>query len=105
VGELAEMIVGESGKEMRAVSGDAFAHCASKGRLRPCADAGFRIRRDVRGVKHAEGRRHWVAAGEFLSALGSVTLRAISAAGERLPLRDQFRWEALRARGGAGGSR
>ena len=96
VGELAEMIVGEPGEEMRAIAGDAFAHCASKGRLRPGADAGFRIRCDVRGVKHAEGRRHRVATGEFLSALGSVTLRAIPAAGERLPLRDQLRCEAVR---------
>src|SRR5215470_16242305 len=73
-------------------------HGTPEGRLRPGADAGFRVGRDVGRVDHAEGGCERVAAGEVLPTLGRVTLRAIAAAGEGFALGDQFRREAVRSR-------
>src|SRR5262245_4356666 len=73
-------------------------HGTPEGRLRPAADAGFRIGRDVGRVDHAERGCKRVAAGEVLPALGRVTLRAIAAAREGFTLGDQFRREAARSR-------
>ena len=44
---------------MRAVAGDTFVHGASEGRLRPGADAGLRIGRDVGRIEYAERRCAW----------------------------------------------
>ena len=81
---------------MRAVACDAFMHGAREGRLRPCADAGLWIGRDVGRIDHAERGRHCIAAGVHFAALGGVALRAIATAGERFSLRDQLRRETSR---------
>src|SRR6516165_9843968 len=73
-------------------------HGAPEGRLRPAADAGIRIGRDVGRIDHAEGGRHRIAASECLPALCRVTRRAIPATRESFALRDQFRREASRRR-------
>ncbi len=98
VGKLGEMIVGQTPGRAASRACDAFPHGARKGSLGPGADAGLGIRCDVARVNHAEGRCHGIAAGEFLSAFGGVTLRAIAAAGECCALRDQGRRETCRRR-------
>src|SRR5215831_12391938 len=69
-------------------------HGAPECHLRPPADAGLRIGREVSRIDHAEGGRHRIAAGECLPALCRVTRRAIPATRESFALRDQFRREA-----------
>src|SRR5262245_39224264 len=73
-------------------------HGPPEGRLRPAADAGFRVGRDVGRVDHAERGCERVAAGKVLPTLGRVTLCAIAAAREGFTLGDQFRREAVRSR-------
>src|SRR5215475_10956662 len=73
-------------------------HGTHEGRLRPGADAGFRVGRDVGRVDHAERGCERVAAGEVLPTLGRVTLRAIAAARKAFALGDQFRREAFWSR-------
>src|SRR5262245_51888792 len=92
------MIVGEYRKKMRAVARDALVHGPPEGRLRPIADAGLRIGRDVGRIEDAEWRGKRVAAGEFLHTLRGMTFRAIAAACESLSLGDQFRCKAARSR-------
>src|SRR5262245_51908358 len=73
-------------------------HGAPEGSLRPGADAGFRVGRDVGRVEHAERGCERVAAGEVLPTLGRVTLRAIAAARKRFAPGDQLGREAARSR-------
>src|SRR5215813_5697831 len=73
-------------------------HGAPEGCLRPRADAGCRIGRDVGRVDHAERGCERVTAGEDLPTLGRVTLRAIAAVREGFALGDQIRREAVRSR-------
>src|ERR1043166_3568460 len=73
-------------------------HGAPEGRLRPGADAGLWIGRDIGRIEHTERCCERVAAGERLPALGRVTLRAIAAARKSLTLCDQLRREASRCR-------
>ena len=82
---LVKWSIRECRKKVRAVAGDAFMHRASKCGLRPCADARFRIWRDVRRVDHAEWGLHGIATGEYLSAFRRVALRAIASTGENRP--------------------
>src|SRR5258706_12917329 len=67
------------------VARDAFAHGARKGGLGPGADTGLGVGGDVGRVDHTEGRRHGVAAGAFLPAVGAGSSRALAAAGGALP--------------------
>ena len=73
-------------------------HGAPEGRLRPGADAGLRIGRDVGRIDRAERGCHLVTAGELLAALCGVTRRAIAAARKSFTLRDQLRREAASSR-------
>src|SRR5262249_52142389 len=73
-------------------------HGASESRLRPSADAGLRIGRDVGRIDHAERSRHGVAAGELFAALRRVTGRAVAATRERFAPGDQLRCEAAWSR-------
>src|SRR5215831_17620610 len=73
-------------------------HGASEGRLRPGADAGLRIGRDIGRIDHAERSCHRVAASELFAALRRVTGRAVAAARERFAPGDQLRCEAAWSR-------
>src|SRR5271155_3294280 len=68
VRNLGEMVIWERGKKVRTVLCDAFMHCTNKCSLRPCANAGLRIWRDVGRVDHAEWGLHGIATGEHQSA-------------------------------------
>src|SRR5215470_9794944 len=72
-------------------------HGARECRLRPGADAGLRIGRDVGRIDHAEWSCHRVAARELCATLRRVTGRAVAAARQCFALGDQFRREAARS--------
>ena len=78
---------------MRPVTRHALVHRPGERLLRPGADAGLGIGRNVGGVDHAKWGRHGIAACERLSAFRGMALRAIAGSGERLSLRDQRRFE------------
>ena len=58
VGDVGEMIIRKGRIEMLAVAIDAGAHRAAECRLRPAADAGVGVGRDVGGIDGAERCRH-----------------------------------------------
>src|ERR1700686_1285545 len=92
------MVKWKCGEKVRAVLCDTFVHSASKCCLRPGADTGLRIRRDIGRVDHAEWCPHGITTGKHLSALDGVALCAKAAAGQHLPLGDQLRCKAFRRR-------
>src|ERR1700722_5996310 len=72
------MCVGKCGIEVPAVAVDAFAHGALKGRVRPVADAGLDIGRDIGAVDRAERRFDWTATGVEYPVDRGVTGRAVA---------------------------
>src|SRR5580692_9366053 len=72
------MRVGKRGIELPAVAMDAFAHGALKGRVRPVADPGLDIRRDVGAVDRAERRFDRPATGIEYPVDRGVTGRAVA---------------------------
>ena len=86
VGHPGEVVVGKGRIQMPAPAVNAFAHGAPEGRLRPGADPGPRVRRDVRRVDDAEGRRQRPPAREGRAAVRGVAHHACADPGERLAL-------------------
>ena len=78
IADIGEVVVGKGRIEVLAVAIDAGAHGAPERRFRPAADAGLRIRRDIRGIDRAERRRHRKAAGKVLAAAHGMTIVAIA---------------------------
>ena len=66
---------------MRAVGAHAFAHRAHEVCLRPAADAGVRMRRDVRPVEGTEGRLQRAAARVRRRILARLRMAADAARG------------------------
>jgi len=56
VSNVREVIIGEGRVEMPAFAIHTLAHCTRKRGLRPAADPGLRVRRDVRAIDCAELR-------------------------------------------------
>ena len=98
VRDVGEMIVGKGRVEMPAVAVDAGPHRAAERGFRPAADAGLRVRRDIRGIDGAERRRHRQAAGKGFAAAHGMTVAAIAGRCERASPLDQSRVEGLRRR-------
>jgi hypothetical protein len=90
------MLVWQRGIEVSATSRYAVPHGAFEGGVRPGADAGFLVRRNVCGVQRTERRGEWAAAGKRDAAVGSVADGAVADCSERRALLD------LRQREGCG---
>jgi hypothetical protein len=77
---------------------DAFAHSTVERRLRPGADTGRGIRRDVGGIDRPERRRKGQAAGKNLAAGFRITDDAVADGGKRLALQGSLGIETSRRR-------
>src|SRR5487761_1997935 len=98
IGDIGEMVVGEGRIEMSADTINAGPHRAAECSLRPPADAGVRIRRDVRGIDRAERRRHRKTAGKGLAASQGVAIIAVADGRKITATLDEFGVERLRRR-------
>ncbi|CAB5370615.1 unnamed protein product [Rhizophagus irregularis] len=89
IGQLGEMIIGESGEEMCAVAPHAFMHGAAEGGFGPAANAGVDIGGDVGRIDRAEGGGHRIAARQRSTTLGGVARCAIAGTRQHCALGDE----------------
>src|ERR1700733_4523116 len=80
---------------MRPVASDAFAHGADKGLTRPCPDAAFRVRSNIRPVDDPERRIYSIPPRESLSAGSRMTRGTMSSRGEGLSFGNRLSRESL----------
>ena len=87
VGDTREMIVRERGIEIATGPIGPIMHGAQKIALRPRADAGFHIRRDVGGINRSEHCFQWPPARVRFAAGLRMTCRAVADSRELRALR------------------
>ena len=95
VGDVGEMIIGKGRIKMLPFPVDAGAHRAAERGLRPCADAGVGVGRNIRRIDRAERRRHRQATRKGLAAAHRVAIVAITERGQIAAPLDQRRVEGL----------
>jgi hypothetical protein len=90
VGRPGELIIGKRRIEVAALTVDALAHRTDEGLLRPVADAGIGVGRDIGAVNDAVGRVHRIAAGIGSPAWRGMAVDAVAERGEPCALGDKL---------------
>ncbi len=94
IGRAGEMRVGQRRVEVPPRARDPLAHRPAERRLRPPADPGLRVGRDVGDVDRSERRRARAGRRHRAAVVRGVAHRAIADRGERRAPRDQVGGEA-----------